>query len=466
MASYHLSVKSISRSAGRSAVAAAAYRSGERLFDARYGVEHDYTRKGGVEHTELVVPEDAPNWAQDRDRLWNEVEANENRKNSMVAREWEVALPAELSDADRRALAVGFARTLVDRYGVVADVAVHAPHREGDDRNHHAHILTTTREIGADGFGAKTRILDVKQTASREVSAMREHWAERQNEALERMGAEGRVDHRTLEAQREEAEAERDRLARELEAERQASEKRREDRTSEAARAYAQRIFDQAGLGDRSSEEQKDRDWSELEQQLVRKTLEAAALDREPEVKLGPAANAMERRAAREAERAGRSYEPVTDAGRQVLESRDRRSLFRNAIERLGQVRDRLTGTVRDAATWLRTGQWPSEEAPREVAAPTSPPKRGDDRMEAERRADLENRLAALGRANETPSAPAPDRDRIEAERRVGLEERLRNLARPSVPEKSKEPDRSREAPKSRDRDRGIDRDDDRGFDR
>ena len=175
MASYHLSVKSISRSSGRSAVAAAAYRSGERLFDARYGVEHDYTRKGGVEHTELVAPDDAPEWAHSRNRLWNEAEANENRKNSVVAREWEVALPSELGGAARRALAVEFARTLVDRYGVVADVAIHEPHREGDDRNHHAHILTTTREIGSEGFGAKTRILDVKQTASVEVSAMREH---------------------------------------------------------------------------------------------------------------------------------------------------------------------------------------------------------------------------------------------------------------------------------------------------
>ena len=501
MASYHLSVKSISRSAGRSAVAAAAYRSGERLFDARYGVEHDYTRKGGVEHTELVAPEDAPDWAQDRDRLWNEAEANENRKNSMVAREWEVALPAELSDADRRALAVGFARTLVDRYGVVADVAVHAPHREGDDRNHHAHILTTTREIGADGFGAKTRILDVKQTASVEVSEMREHWAERQNEALERMGAADRVDHRTLEAQREEVEAERDRLARDLEVERQEAEQRARDRIlgrpdsdrSDSDRDLSvgpkrslsreERILDQAGLGVRSSEGQQDRDWSELERRLARKTLEAAALDREPEVKLGPAANAMERRAARDAEKAGRSYEPVTDAGRQVLESRDRRSVFRDAIERLGVVRDRMTGAVRDVTAWLRTGEWPKEREDREASQirerepsdPQSVPERevslsGTERfarrvyarIEAERRADLEKRLAALGRGHKAPEVTGPDHQRDEAERRAGLQERLRNLARPSAPEKTKEPDRTREVSKPR----GRDRDEDRGFDR
>ena len=102
MASYHLSVKSISRSSGRSAVAAAAYRSGERLFDARQGMEHDYTRKGGVEHTELVAPDDAPDWVQNRDRLWNEVEANENRKNSVVAREWEAVSYTHLTLPTKR----------------------------------------------------------------------------------------------------------------------------------------------------------------------------------------------------------------------------------------------------------------------------------------------------------------------------------------------------------------------------
>ena len=131
MASYHLQVKTVKRSAGRSATAAAAYRAAERIDCAREGRVHDYTRKGGVEEAFIVAPGDAPDWAQDRAALWNGAEAAETRKNSVTAREWEIALPAELSPGDRRELAADFAQALVERYGVAADVAIHAPHREG-----------------------------------------------------------------------------------------------------------------------------------------------------------------------------------------------------------------------------------------------------------------------------------------------------------------------------------------------
>src|SRR5574343_1965825 len=109
MAIYHLSVKTISRSAGRSATAAAAYRAGVEIADTRTGGVHDYRRKGGVEHRELVVPVDAPDWARDRAALGNAAEVAEVRKNSTVAREFEIALPSELSGEARRALAVDFA---------------------------------------------------------------------------------------------------------------------------------------------------------------------------------------------------------------------------------------------------------------------------------------------------------------------------------------------------------------------
>ena len=194
MALYHLSVKTVSRASGRSAVAAAAYRSGALLTNERDGMTHDYTARGGVEETFIVAP-DAADWAQDRAVLWNAAEAAENRKNSVVAREWEVALPDELSVEARRELAAGFAGELVDRYGVVADVAIHGPHAMGDARNHHAHILTTTREAGSDGLGAKTRSLDV--STSGEIEAMRERWAERVNDALELAQVDERVDHRS-----------------------------------------------------------------------------------------------------------------------------------------------------------------------------------------------------------------------------------------------------------------------------
>ena len=285
MASYHLSVKTVKRSAGRSAVAAAAYRAAERIACEREGRVHDYGRKQGVEATLLVVPEDAPDWAQDRERLWNAAEAAERRKDSVVAREWELALPAELTPEGRLELARAFAGRLVERYGVAADVAIHAPHREGDQRNWHAHVLTTTRRLEEDGLGAKTKALDARATGGAEITAMREVWAGMQNEALERAERErglergelDRVDHRSLAAQREAA------LER----------------------------------GDRER---------------------AEGLERPAEVKLGPAASAMERRAMREAEAEGHEYEPVTERGARVAEAR----ALRERLAELGrEVRER-----------------------------------------------------------------------------------------------------------------------------
>lgn len=195
MASYHLAVKTISRSAGRSATAAAAYRAGAEIADLREGVVHDYTRRSGVDHTEIVLPSDAPIWASDRAALWNAAEVAETRKNSTVAREFEIALPVELSADLRRDLVLEFAREISDRHKVAVDVAIHAPGQEGDNRNHHAHLLLTTRQLGPDGLGAKTRELDVK--ASGEVEHWRERWAVMQNAALERAGSLERVDHRS-----------------------------------------------------------------------------------------------------------------------------------------------------------------------------------------------------------------------------------------------------------------------------
>ena len=195
MASFHLAVKTIGRSAGRSATAAAAYRAGAEITDERTGLVHDYTRKQGVEHREIVVPADAPEWASDRAALWNAAELAETRKNSTVAREYEIALPSELSADERRDLAIGLAREISERHGVAVDVAIHAPGREGDQRNHHAHLLTTTRRIGAEGLGEKSRELD--QKTSGEVERWRGRWTEMQNAALERANVLERVDHRS-----------------------------------------------------------------------------------------------------------------------------------------------------------------------------------------------------------------------------------------------------------------------------
>lgn len=199
MAIYHLSVKAISRANGRSATAAAAYRAATRVEDERTGLVHDYSRKAGVLHREIVAPEDAPEWAQDRARLWNAAELAETRKNSTVAREIEVALPTEIPPRQQRELACALAQEIVARHHCAVDVAIHAPSRRGDERNHHAHLLMTTRRLTATGFTEKTRELD--DLKSGEVVRWRERWALLVNDHLTRHGRSERIDHRSLEAQ-------------------------------------------------------------------------------------------------------------------------------------------------------------------------------------------------------------------------------------------------------------------------
>ena len=213
MAIYHLRATMISRSQGRSATAASAYRVAERIVDRRTGLVFDYAARGGVDHTEILAPDHAPDWVRDRSELWNRVEEAETRKNSQVAREVRVALPAELTHAQRLELVREFVRSqFVDR-GMVADIALHAPGRIGDERNHHAHILLTTREVDAEGSvsdggsvprgGFTTKNRDWNKVEV--LEGWREAWARDSNAALERAGIEDRVDHRTLVAQRDEA---------------------------------------------------------------------------------------------------------------------------------------------------------------------------------------------------------------------------------------------------------------------
>lgn len=195
MAIYHLSVKTVSRSAGRSATAAAAYRAGSKIKCSSSGLTHDYRKKSGVVSAEILLPPGAPNWSADRSKLWNAAEIAETRKNSTVAREFEIALPNELDADQRKKLAMEFARELVARHGFAADVAIHEPGRGGDSKNHHAHILVSTRRLGPDGFTEKTRELDDRNL--KEVDYWRERFAELQNEHLAAAGQVERVDHRS-----------------------------------------------------------------------------------------------------------------------------------------------------------------------------------------------------------------------------------------------------------------------------
>lgn len=201
MAIYRFSAQMISRSAGRSAVAAAAYRAGAELTCDRTGQVHDYTRKGGVVSSEIIAPNGAPEWATDRARLWNEVEAAEKRKDAQLAREVELALPRELTPDQRLELVRSFVRSEFVSRGMVADIAIHEPKASDGGQQPHAHVMLTTRTLGPEGFQGKNRDWNDKGL----LENWREAWANHANRALERAGQEQRIDHRSLEAQRQDA---------------------------------------------------------------------------------------------------------------------------------------------------------------------------------------------------------------------------------------------------------------------
>jgi hypothetical protein len=211
MAIYHFSVKPISRADGRSAVAAAAYRSAEKLDDARYGKIQDYTRKTGVELSKIYAPDNVAPSLLNRNELWNAVEKSENRKDACLAREFEIAFPSELNQHQREKMLDDLCNQLVTKYGVVVDAAIHAPDIKGgsDERNFHAHILFTTRSIDpSTGFFSSTKYRDFnKPLGSETTKAWREYFATLTNSHLAKAGHDARVDHRSYEAQGLELEA-------------------------------------------------------------------------------------------------------------------------------------------------------------------------------------------------------------------------------------------------------------------
>ena len=199
-------MKPISRASGRSAVASAAYRSGERLVNARDGLVHDYTGRIGIEHAEIVVAQGADaEWARDRSALWNASEAAEKRADARVAREFEIALPHELDAEQRLEATRSFAQSLADRYGTAVDFAIHAPHGATDIRNHHAHLMMTVRSVDAEGLGVKTAIerenawlLSQNQpTAAMQLREIRQSWEGIANERLLMAGHDVQIDHRS-----------------------------------------------------------------------------------------------------------------------------------------------------------------------------------------------------------------------------------------------------------------------------
>lgn len=192
----------IGRSSGRSSVAAAAYRAATRLTDVRTGQAHDYTRKQGVRDAIILAPASAPDWMKDRAQLWNGVERaedelNRKRNAAQLARELVIALPHELPHDARRALVTKFVQEEFVSKGMVADLVLHAPSRDGDDRNEHAHLMLTMREILGDSFGEKVKAWN----SSALLEKWKESWAQRVNAALAAHGLSARIDHRSHEEQ-------------------------------------------------------------------------------------------------------------------------------------------------------------------------------------------------------------------------------------------------------------------------
>ncbi|GGB38242.1 hypothetical protein GCM10011505_19740 [Tistrella bauzanensis] len=197
MAIYHFSVQVIGRAAGRSAVAAAAYRSASRLRDDRLGRDQDFSAKRDVVHSEVMLPENAPEQWNDREKLWNDVEAFEKRKDAQLCREVEFAIPREMTERQGIELARDFVQAeFVDR-GMIADLNVHWDIGADGLPKPHAHVMLTMRSVDENGFGPKAR--DWNRTEL--VERWRERWADHVNERLAELDIDARIDHRSLEAQ-------------------------------------------------------------------------------------------------------------------------------------------------------------------------------------------------------------------------------------------------------------------------
>lgn len=229
MAMYHLRVKFMKRSEGKSSVAAAAYRACERLVDSYTGVTHDYTRKAALDHKEILLPDHMPTGMADRATLWNAVEQQLGRKDGQPAFEVEMALPRELTRAQCVQLVRNFARDQFVAEGLAVDICIHRPIASDGLEHPHVHMLITTRRWNDDGsMGYAARDLQDNPALIKRVYALekagriddallaskgtnlarwREAWADYSNDFLERAGSDARIDHRTLAAQKIDREA-------------------------------------------------------------------------------------------------------------------------------------------------------------------------------------------------------------------------------------------------------------------
>lgn len=197
MAIPHLNVAIITRSQGQSPVAAASYRSGEALYNELENKLHDYTRKQDVIHTEILAPDHAPQWVFDRARLWNEVQNTEKRKDARFARSLTIALPRELSMEQNTVLIASFAKENFVSHGMIADLAIHNAAASDGDKNPHAHIMLTLRDVSTDGFGKKNREWDNVKC----LESWRDAWERCVNRSMEQAGVDERISMKSYEGQ-------------------------------------------------------------------------------------------------------------------------------------------------------------------------------------------------------------------------------------------------------------------------
>ncbi|HHG1397578.1 TPA: MobQ family relaxase [Klebsiella pneumoniae] len=201
MAIFHMSAQRISRSKGHSSVAAAAYRHGEKMTDEHTGEIHDYSKKKGVSDSVVLIPEGADKRFLKPEYLFNTIEKCEKRKDAQLALEVNISLPTEMTDEQKKALAIDFCNENFVKKGMIADIAFH----KLDSDNPHFHVMLTTRKLTPDGagFGQKVREWNSKE----QLQEWRKSWADTANEHMQRAGIDARIDHRSLKDQKAELDA-------------------------------------------------------------------------------------------------------------------------------------------------------------------------------------------------------------------------------------------------------------------
>ena len=436
VAEYRLSAKTISRGKGQSAIASAAYRSAERLMDDRTGLTSDYSRRGGVLHSEIVAPDNTPDWMHDRAQLWNSVEAVERRKDAQLAREIQLSLPHELTEDQRRDLVIGFVREQFVDQGMIADIAIHAPSAEGDARNHHAHIMLTMRELTGDGFGKKVR----EWNSTDRLTAWREQWARHQNRELERHGHPARVDHRSYEAQGIDREPTQHLGPMASDMERKGKASRIGDHNRKMADANHARAMDQIEAAQLAGHRARFETWAAEKKAELSAAQDLTRLDLSQKHDRQKAD--LEKRLKADYGQAKATIAAELKAIDRRLEATGIRKLFRDALRRTRSDkldRDQLTKSLDD----IRTRESESRQAlerrqetdRRRLKSHQQEKRSLQDRGidNARRRAEKEHAAKHSGKARESfkDVAPANDRDKppapsVEPSERLSLDDRKR----------------------------------------